>query len=53
MTALTMSQTMCAVRRAGFRSLSTGRRRQAPGPPPLTMLPAVSPPSITITEPVK
>ena len=29
-------------------------RDQAPGPPgPLTMLPAVSPPSITITEPVK
>jgi len=28
-------------------------RGYAPGPPPLTMLPAVSPPSMTITEPVK
>ena len=27
--------------------------RQPPGPPPLTRLPAVSPPSITIVEPVK
>ena len=26
---------------------------KGPGPPPLTMLPAVSPPSMTITEPVK
>ena len=41
-------------RQVRARSRSAERARQAPGPPgPLTTLPAVSPPSMTITEPVK